>query len=587
MELILEAVLFLAAAVVAVPIFRRVGLSDVLAYLAAGVVLGKSGANLVKDAEAVLHFAEIGVVFLLFIIGLELQPARLRAFRRLILGLGLGQVLFTGAAVALIAMLLGLAWPTALIVGCALSLSSTAFVLQLLAQRKEMMTPQGRAGFAVLLLQDIAVIPMLLMVAVMAGGTTDAFDREALIEVGEAIAVVVAFVVGAHYLLRPVLKFVASARVPEAFTAAALLLALGSGLLMESIGLSMGLGAFLAGVLVADSEYRHQLEADILPFRRLLLGLFFMAVGLSADLSLLVDQPIVIGGLTIGLIVLKAAVLYPLARVFGLASRYARSLALLLAQGGEFAFVLIAAALSENLVTPELAAMVVLIVTLSMAFTPLIYGWSCRGQEEEGRAFDEIEETGHRVIIAGFGRFGQIAARILSSKGIRFTALEVSSSQVDFVRRYGNKIYYGDAASHELLRSAGIETAKILVVAVNDPDDGVAITQLVAKTYPNIKILARARDRQHALMLQEAGAHLVIRETLHSGLELAKGVLRELDYSDEDAARIADMFAEHDMRTLENQFAVRHDETAMIQTAKEAAAELKFLFESDAKSRLE
>lgn len=584
MTLLPKVVIFLGAAVVAVPVFRRFGLSDVLAYLAAGVIIGPSVLGLVpslSESNEVLHFAEIGVVFLLFIIGLELHPARLRAFRRLILGLGLAQVLVTAAAIFLVSLLFGLPWPAAVVIGCALSLSSTAFVLQLLGQRDEMMTGQGRAGFAVLLLQDIAVIPMLVLVTALAGDPKDFVGLEALMSLATGAAIVVGFVVAGHYLLRPALKLVASSRVPEAFSAATLLLALGTGLLMQSAGLSMGLGAFLAGVLVADSEYRHKLEADVVPFKRLLLGLFFMAVGMTADLGVLIQSPVLIIGLTVALVLGKALIIYPLGRFFGLTRRAARALAFLLAQGGEFAFVLITVAVTSGLVSTEIAAIITLVVTLSMAITPLAYGMNSRPEAAEDIPFDEINDAPNDIIMVGFGRFGQIIGRILVAQKIPFTALDYDPVQVDLVRRFGNKVYYGDVCSPELLRAAGIGDAKVIVIGMDSPETNLRITEEVASEYPQVEIIARARNRQDALDLRAAGAKVVVRELLHSSLEVAAEVLVRKGLSISEARRVAAVFEEHDQQTLDRQFEIRNDEDAMIAAAQESANELRFLLASD------
>ena len=399
--------------------------------------------------------------------------------------------------------------------------------------------------------------------------------------------VLVGFVVGGHYLLRPILRMVASAQIHEIFTAAALLVVLGAAVLMESLGLSMGLGAFLAGMLVADSEYRHQLEADIAPFKGLLLGLFFIAVGMSANLGLLVDEPGVIFSITLGLIALKAAILIPLARAFRLKGGTALTLSMVLAQGGEFAFVLFHLAAAEGLLSELLTSRLILAVTLSMAATPLLYILTIRlsksvSPKRDERPYDEVGDTHHQVIIAGFGRFGQVIGRILAMRKIPFTALEASSDQVDFVRRYGNKVYYGDAGRLDLLRSAQVDKAKVFVLALDDVEASIRIAETVKHHFPDLHLAARARNRQHALRLMEVGADFIIRDTLLSSISLAGDVLEDIGLSRREAEAATAFFLQHDTQTLEKQYAFHHDEGALIQSSRDASEELRELFNADA-----
>lgn len=582
----MQAAIFLAAATIIVPIFRLVGLGDVLGYLCAGLVIGPFGIGLIGNPEDILHFAEVGVVFLLFIIGLELQPSRLWVFRKLLLGLGSLQVLITAAAVAVAARLTGSDWTVAIVIGCALSLSSTAFVLQLMAERKELLRPHGRAAFAILLFQDVAVVPMLALTSAFSADAEVVANADTLLEFGRVILILIAYVLAGHYALRPVFRFVASGDSPELFTAAALLLVLGSGLLMESLGLSMGLGAFLAGVLVADSEFRHQLEADIVPFKGLLLGLFFIAVGMSADVGLLLREPGLILAITMALIVGKFLILYPLGRLFGLQESCPRRMALLLSQGGEFAFVILATAVAGDLLPKETYDLLVLVVTLSMVATPILVTIEAklreRGAQTDDRPFDDVAGGESHVVIAGFGRFGQIVARVLAAQSIPFTALDADPTQVDFVRRYGNKTYYGDASQLHLLSAANVGQARLFVLAVGNIESSTKIAEQVRERYPHVPVLARARNRNHALALRELGCAMIMRDTFLSSLFLAERVLNELGYEPDAAADLIRTFREHDEETLDQQFAVRHDEEALIQTSIEAAAELRFLFQSDA-----
>ena len=587
MSLLAEAVVFLAAATFVVPLSKRLGFGSVIGYLAAGILLGPWGIGLVPDVGEVLHFAEIGVVMLLFVIGLELQPARLRVLRRSVFGLGFGQVLVTGVVLTLIANYWLDDWAAAFVVGFGLSLSSTAFVLQMLAEKKDLRSLAGRASFGVLLFQDLAVIPLIALVPLL-GSADGTGSATPVIDLAKSIGLLIAIVVGARYLLRPALRLAASAQLQEVFTAATLLLVLGSAVLMEALHLSMGLGAFLAGVLVADSEYSFQLESDITPFKGLLLGLFFVAVGMSANLGLLLTEPGIVLAITGGLIAIKTILLFPLGKWFGLSGRDSIKLGVTLAQGGEFAFVLLTAAVAEGLLDTALSERLILAVTLSMALTPFLYLAGARfadamiEEQEAPRPFDPVEETDHHVVIAGFGRFGQIVARILAMKGIPFTALENSTEQVDFVRRFGNKIYYGDASKVELLRSARVDKAKIFVLAVEDVEESMRIARVVRQHFPNIAIYARARNRQHAFNLMDLGVAGLIRDTFLSSVELTRQILVELGSSAEEALDAVEFFREHDEKSLQQQHAIHHDEEALVQSAKESRNQLRRLFDLDA-----
>ncbi|MBT8144323.1 MAG: monovalent cation:proton antiporter-2 (CPA2) family protein [Gammaproteobacteria bacterium] len=583
MSMLEQAVLFLAAATLVVPLSKRLGFGSVIGYLAAGVAI----APFVSDVDGILHFAEIGVVMLLFVIGLELQPARLRLLRKSVFGIGMVQVLVTGAALTVIAHAFIDNWSASILIGYALSLSSTAFVLQMLAEKKDLRSRSGRAAFGVLLFQDIAVIPLIALIPYLGDTAIDLDGPSPLVGLLTATLTLAVFVVGGRYLLRPILRLVAAAQIQEIFTAATLLLVLGSAVLMEHLGLSMGLGAFLAGVLVADSEYSFQLESDIQPFKGLLLGLFFVAIGMSANLGLLLTEPTTIIAITAGLMALKTVALIPIGRINGLSTRDSLKLGLVLSQGGEFAFVLFTLGLSQGVLDPTLTEKLVLAVTLSMALTPILYllneRFSSRLIEAEPpRPFDEIEETDHEVIIAGFGRFGQIVARILTMKKIPFTALESSSDQVDFVRRFGNKIYYGDASQVELLRSAHVDKAKVFVLAVDDVDESMRIARTVRQNFPNVAIFARARNRQHCFALMDLGITTLIRDTFLSSIELSRDLLIHLGRSPERANASVAMFRKHDEETLLRQHAIHHNEEALIQSARESAAQLSRLFEADA-----
>lgn len=585
-SLLHEAVVFLAAAVITVPLFKRLGIGAVLGYLAAGVLIGPWLLGFVRDVENILHFAELGVVLLLFIIGLELQPSRLWALRKPVFGLGSAQVLATGLALALAGFVLGLSAATALVVGLVLSFSSTALALQLLAEKKQLPTHRGRASFAILLFQDLAAIPLLAIIPLLGVGTSGIDRGGSALAIASAIALIAAVVVGGRWLLRPFLRLAASATDREIFTAAALLVVVGTALLMEQAGLSMALGSFLAGVLLADSEYRHELEADIEPFKGLLLGLFFIAVGMSVDLGLVLHRPLTVLGLVAGLMAIKALALYGLGRIARQSHASSVNLALFLSQGGEFAFVLFGVAAGAQAMDKALADLLIVVVSASMVLTPLLVslnerilkiGYSAAPPKE----FDHIEERDHRVIIAGFGRFGQMVARTLRLKKIPFTALEASFEQVDFVRKYGSKIYFGDASRLDLLRAARADKAEAFVLAIDDVEASVKTAQMVKKHYPHLKIYARARNRQHAYRLMDVGVERIMRETFLSSLELARDVLLGLGYSAVEANAAVHKFREHDEALLERQHQIYRDEAQLIAAARQGAEELERLFEQD------
>jgi len=581
-DFLIEALIFLVTALIAVTLGKRLGLSSVLGYLTAGLIIGPHGLNVVGDAAPLLHFAEIGVVMLLFIIGLELQPRRLWVMRRLVFGLGTAQMLVTSIATGgVIYVVFALDWRASALLGFAVALSSTAFVLQLLGEQRRLNSPHGRAAFGTLLLQDLAVIPAIVVVNLAAPGTTSH---------GPSPWLLLATLVGlgaARFLLRPVLHFVAATAVHELFTAAALAIVVGAALALHSVGLSMGLGAFLAGMMVADSEYRHQLETDVAPFKGLLLGLFFMAVGMSVDLHRFASEPILVLGLTLALMTFKALLLFPIARWHGLDAVESARLSMVVSQGGEFAFVLLASALVAGLVSAAVADLAVLVVIASMALTPLGVWMLDRlltGRKAE-RPYDRIEAEERPVIIAGFGRFGQIVARVLSMHRIPFTALEINPSQVEFVRSFGNEIYFGDATRLDLLQAARVADARAVVIAVDDADAALRIAALVRETCPRVAILARARNRTHEIQLREVGVQFSVRETLMSSLTLTGQLLEVLGHSGSSARQSIDLFREQDAATLARQRAVYHDETAFRQMTRDAAEELRQLFDEDAQRR--
>ena len=584
MSLLGQIAIFLAAAVIAVPIFRRFKLGSVLGYLAAGIIIGPACLGLISRIDTTLHIAEFGIVLLMFVIGLELQPSRLWVLRKPIFGLGSAQVILTTCAIGLVAWLTGQPWRVAIVVGFGLSMSSTALALQLLAERGQLNSQYGRSAFSILLFQDISVMPALALMPLLAAAAARPSAPSAFWLVSKLVGVLAAVVIGGRYVLRPMLRIVAETRVTEAFTAAGLLVVIGTALLVNQVGLSMSLGAFLAGVLLADSEFRHELEANIEPFKGLLLGLFFITVGMSANLSLVRAEPWLILGLTLGFMLIKVAVLWIIGRLSRHPDGASHGLAFSLPSGGEFAFVLFGIAATLGVMDTELAELLVLVVTASMILSPvflMLHDLLFKDRAIDDRPFDTPIELHPKVIIAGFGRFGQIVGRILRARKISFTALEASQTQVDFLRRFGNLIFYGDASRLELLRAAHADNAEIFVLAIDDVDASVRTAELIRKHFPHLKIFARARNRQHAFRLMDLGVHYHVRETLASSLEMSVQVLEALGLSEHKALETARRFRIHDEASLERQHAVKDDEKKLIQSGRESAEQLLHLFETD------
>jgi len=583
---LLDIVLYLVAAVVAVSLSRRWGLGAVLGYLAAGAVIGPHVLNFAHDSEATSHLSEFGVILLLFIIGLELSPQRLWLMRRAVFGAGLAQVVLSGVLLGAAALGFGYAWKSALVVGLALALSSTAVGLQILAERKQLASPHGRLAFAILLFQDLAAIPILALVPLLGVQRVAASTGGELEAVLRIIGVMLALAIGGRYLLRPVFRIVASTQIAEVFTATALLVVLGSALVMDLAGMQMSLGAFVAGVLLADSEFRHEIESQIEPFKGLLLGLFFVTVGVSLDLTLIREQPLQIAAIVAIMLALKAGVLLAiggLKRKFDLPETL--RLTAVLAGGGEFAFVVLNLGHSRELLDAAQKNLLTVAVTLSMALTPLMViavgRWLAQRKGEPEREFDEIIDEHPRVIIAGYGRVGQIVARILRAQHIPFTALEASVEQVDFSRQFGSNIYFGDPSRPELLRAARADQAQVFVLATDDPEANIRTARIVRRLYPHLKIVARARNRQHAFRLMDLNVEDVVRETLHSSLEMARLVLIDLGLEPSLADERVQRFLHHDSELLRSQYLVYDDEAALKQNARDAFADLERLFAAD------
>ncbi len=583
MQLLEQIAIFLLTAVLIVPVFQRLKLGAVLGYLAAGMIIGPWGLGVIADAGSTLDFSEFGVVLLLFLIGLELEPRRLWTLRNSVFGLGGAQLALTGTVIGSLALAAGFSWQAALIIGLGCAMSSTALVMASLAERGKLLTRYGRESFAILLFQDLAVIPLLALLPLLsANGGQQASHW---LGAAKGIAVIAVLIAGSRLVIRPALKFIARNRSREVFTAAALLLVIGTALIMQWIGLSMSLGAFLAGVLLADSEFRHELEADIEPFKGLLLGLFFMAVGMSANLTLVWKTPLTLFGLALAMMLLKFALMYAISRASGAPNNTAQRLAVALAQGGEFAFVLFAAATSLGVFDLQTSQTLIMAVTISLLLAPLAIAAHdsllTRLERNTTPEYDVIDGPGNPVIIAGFGRVGQIVSRILRMCGIPFTALEVNYQQVDFVRRFGSNIYFGDASRLDLLLAARTGQARLFVLAIDDVEASLKTAALVRQHFPDLPILARARNRSHYFQLRDLGIRMIYRETFLSSIAVAQQALLELGFSAAAAERAVTLFRQHDEQMIEVQHAVHHDEAQLIQNAQQATEQLRSLFEAD------
>lgn len=574
--------IFLAAAVVMVPIAQRLGLGSVLGYLLAGVAIGPWGFGLIDDVEAILHFAEFGVVLLLFLIGLELNPRKLWQLRGPILGLGGAQVVITTAVLSSIANLAGLSWQTSLVIGMGLALSSTAIALKVMEEQELAGTPTGHSGFAVLLFQDIAVIPMLALLPILAGNTAGDWYDAAWILGG----VTGLFVFG-HFLLRPLFRYVVMTGVRELFTMTALLLVVGIAVIMKHLGISMALGTFLAGVLLADSEYRHELEIAVEPFKGLLLGLFFISIGMAVNLGLFLLLPFKVLAAVIGLVLIKAIIIYLLGRLSGIRSKARSRVAAILSQGGEFAFVIFTAASAEGILNAEQSSFLLLVVSLSMVTTPLLLmaqnKWFAKKLNVPDESMDENKVVNQepKVIIAGFGRFGQIVGRLMYANKIKVTVLESDASQIRLLRKFGYKVFYGDATQVDLLRSAGAEQAEAIVVCTDSPDEIIKIVDICQTYFPNLKILARARSRVEAYQLLSHGVETFSRETFLGALDLGRQALVELGMHPYQAKRAEAHFAKLDNAMLQELLPQHTDDKQLVHRAMEARKELEEIFDRE------
>ena len=587
-SLLFNAFIYLLAAVLAVPVSKRMGFGAVLGYLLAGVAIGPWGLALIREAEDILHFAEFGVVLLLFAIGLELNPRRLWAMRKPIFGLGAAQVTITAVLLSGIGIAFGLDGSVAVVAAMGLSLSSTAMALQLLTERNLLPTPAGHSGFSILLFQDMAVIPMLAVIPLLgvsaADETGNQFDWLALLQ---AVGVIVLIIVGGRFALRPVLRLVAATELREVFTAFSLLLVIATALLMQAVGMSMALGAFLAGVLLAESEYRHALESDIEPFKGLLLGLFFIAVGMSIDFGILLRDPLLIAGLALGLVAVKSIILYALGRFYGLPASQLPMFALVLSQGGEFAFVLFGVAQTFAVFPTSITDTLIVTVALSMLTTPLLMVLNDkfiapRLDHTPAPPMDEMEDQGHPVIIAGFGRFGQIVGRLLHANGIDATVLEHDPDHIETLRRFRFKVFYGDACRLDLLRAAGADSARILVIAIDGREGISRLAELVRENFPHLKVISRSWDLAHVFELLEQGVCAHERETFEGALRLGEETLKQLGFTAWRAKQAAHRFRAHDEETLREIYQHYHEDfDERIRISADARERLREIMQSD------
>jgi glutathione-regulated potassium-efflux system ancillary protein KefC len=574
--------IYLGAAVLAVPLARLLGLGSIIGYLAAGIAIGPWGLALVTDPAAILQFAEFGVVLMLFLVGLELEPRRLWALRGPIFGWGSVQVVGSTALMAGVGLALGVDWRLALVAGFALAMSSTAIGLGVLAERNLAATHAGRSVLSVSLFQDVASIPALALLPLLAIGAGAAAEGGGWTEALRALGVVAAIVLGGRLLLRPALRWIARSKTPEIFTAAALLLVVATASLMQAVGLSMALGAFLAGVLLAESEYRRALETDLEPFKGLLLGLFFIAVGMGIDFAVVIGRPGLMLALVAGFLALKALVVLAMARWMALPAAERPVFTILLAQGGEFGFVVLQAATQGGVIGGQPGALLVAAIALSMLGTPLLLAaadrWWAPRLARPAAARPEAELAAPQeapVIIAGFGRYGQIVGRLLSANGLAATVLDHDVGQVELVRRFGWPAFYGDATRLDLLRTAGAAQARVFVLAIDDVEQSVAVAQLVREHFPRLAVVARARNVGHEVRLRRLGITMIERETLESALASGRSVLETLGWERHAARTLAMRFRQHNQQQVEAMTPHLDDESRLIAIARQGRDQLE------------
>ena len=580
--------IYLTAAVLAVPIARALGLGSIIGYLGAGIAMGPWGFGLVSNVDDILHFAEFGVVLMLFVIGLELQPKRLWELRRPIFGWGMAQMVVCTGILFLAAWGFGFTWRVSLIAGMGLALSSTAVCLQVMAERNLMRTPSGQAAFSILLFQDVAAIPILALIPILGAykaANAAHSDSHLWLAIFKTVGTITAVIIGGRLLLQPLLRWIARSKTPEIFTATSLLLVVGIAMLMTQVGLSMALGAFLAGVLLADSEYRSELETNIEPFKGLLLGLFFMAVGMSIDFGVILKSPWAMAAMVTGFIALKALMIFGLARFMQIPWRERPVFTLMLAQGGEFAFVVFQTAAQYKVFHHNVSSMLVAAVALSMLLGPLLlvaldklllrrFSTIKDDNAESSKAKEISEQQEAPIIIAGFGRYGQIIARVLLAQDIRPTILDHNVEMLEAAKIYGHSVFFGDATRMDLLRIAGAAKARVLVIAVDSPEQSIKIASQVRKHFPNLQIVARSRDLNHWFRLRDLGVEHAQREVFESSLVSAQSVLELIGQSPANARHMTDRFREHNLALAERMYPHYKDKNKLIAVSKQGRQQL-------------
>jgi glutathione-regulated potassium-efflux system ancillary protein KefC len=587
---------YLAAAVLAVPLAKFLRLGSIIGYLAAGILIGPSGLKFVTDPKDILHFAEFGVVLMLFLVGLELEPRRLWSLRKPIFGWGSVQLFGSAALMFGVGVACGVDWRLSLVGALGLAMSSTAIGLGALAERNLMPTTSGQSVLSVALLQDVAAIPILALLPLLAVAGPDGLvphgDGGGWLGAAKAIGVILVIVLGGRLLLRPALRWIAGSQTPEIFTAASLLLVVATAALMQVVGLSMALGAFLAGVLLAESEYRRELETDIEPFKGLLLGLFFIAVGMSIDFAVVLAQPVIVAAIVVGFLLLKAAVLWGMSRAMKIPQVERPVFIILLAQGGEFGFVVFQTAAGAGVIDAPTSSLLVAAVAISMLLTPLLLvgadkWWIPALAGQSKRTIAEISEPqAESVIIAGFGRYGQIVGRMLYANGIQPTVLDVDADQIETMRRFGWRVFYGDATRLDLMRTAGADKARVIVLAIDDVEKSVEAATMIRQNFPDATVVARARNVQHLYELHELGVRLIERETLDAALMSARSVLEELGWERHQARNLALRFRRHNIAQVTKMAPHRKDEAKLIAAAKQGRQQLEEQFAQEREEAL-
>ena len=582
-----QSLFFIASAVILVPIFHKLGLGSILGYLVAGIIVGPYGLSMVHETEMLKHFAELGVILLLFIIGLEIQPSKLWSMRRRLFGMGNLQVVSCTLIFMSVAIFSGISPIAAFVIGFGLSLSSTAFALQTLQDKSQLGTEYGQSSFAVLLMQDLVAIPALAIIPTLSD--SDTAQGLSLKTVGLFLLIIAGLVLVSRFLIRPAFRIISATRIRELFTAITLVIILGVASLMLSIGLSAALGTFIAGVLLADSEYRHELEADLGPFKNLLMGLFFIGVGMSVNLEIILAKPLLIVALSIGYICLKMIMIYMAARVFKLSKTNSKLMALTIGQGGEFAFVIFGIALTYQMADPDVLSILTVVITISMAMSPMLLLLNDKFEavvckDKITPNYDQIQNESPEVIIAGFGRFGQIFARILRTQKIPFTAIDRDPNQIDLVRKFGNKVYYGDASRLDIMEAAGVAKAKYFVLAIDDVSDSIKAAETLKEHFPHIKIYARSRNRGHTFDLMDIGVDRIKREMFDSSLNFTRDLLLDMGMNQVKVDDIIEKFVKHDEDFIAVQHSVRNDEKMFMSVYNQAQAQLAEVLSQDEKS---